>query len=87
MRLILVGALCALLGCTGKPAVELEPRIVSVDLLVEVPCRTNEVAVPPCAAGLAAVDTLEVKVRALLAEGRPRIGYGRELLAANEAFR
>ena len=86
MRLILVGVLFALAGCAGKPAVEPEPRIVRVEVPVEVPCRTKEVAVPPWAAdGLRAGDSLEVKVRALLAERRQRIGYERELLSANQA--
>ena len=88
MRLILVGVLFALAGCAGKPTAEPEPRIVRVEVPVEVPCRTKEVAVPPwAAAGLKAGDSLEVKVRALLAERRQRIGYERELLAANEACR
>lgn len=88
MRLILVAVLFALAGCAGQPAAEPEPRIVRVEVPVAVPCRTNEVAVPPWAAdGLKASDSLEVKVRALLAERRQRIGYERELLAANEACR
>lgn len=88
MRLMVVGVLFALAGCASKPAAEPEPRIVRVEVPVEVPCRTKEVAVPPWAAsGLAASDSLEMKVRALLAERRQRIGYERELLAANEACR
>jgi len=44
--------------------------------------------VPPWAArNLRKTDSLELKVRALLAERRQRIGYERELLAANEACR
>ena len=78
----------ALVGCAGKPAAEPEPRIVRVEVPVEVPCRTKEVGVPPwAAAGLKADDSLEVKVRALLAERRQRIGYERELLAATAACR
>lgn len=88
MRLILFCGVVALVGCAGKPAVEPEPRIVRIEVPIEVPCRTKEVAVPPwAAAGLKAGDSLEVKVRALLAERRQRIGYERELLAANEACR
>lgn len=88
MRLILLWVLVALAGCAGKPAVEPEPRIVRVEVPVEVPCRTKDVAVPFWAAdGLKASDSLEVKARALLAERRQRIGYERELLAANEACR
>lgn len=76
----------ALAGCAGHSPAEPVPRIVRVDVPVIVPCRTKAVAVPPwAAAGLRKSDTLEVKVRALLAERRQRIGYERELLAANEA--
>lgn len=61
-------------------------RSVSVEIPVLVPCKTNEVAVPLWAtAGLSKNDSLEVKVRALVAERRQRIGYGRELLAATYA--
>jgi len=53
---------------------------------VQVPCKTKEVAVPPWAAtGLKKSDSLEVKVRALLAERRQRIGYERQLVAAVNA--
>ena len=84
--LLLMGALL-LAGCAGPP-VDPEPRIVRVEVPVEVPCRTDPVAVPPWAAeGLRQADSLEVKVRALPAERRQRIGYERELLAANEACR
>ena len=88
MRLLVVGLLIALAGCAGHPASGPEPSIVRVEVPVAVPCRTKEVAVPPWAAsGLRKSDSLEVKVRALLAERRQRIGYERELLAANEACR
>nr|WP_312968720.1 hypothetical protein [Pseudomonas sp.] len=88
MRLILMAALLALAGCAAKPPAEPEPRIVRVEVPIEVPCRTKEVAVPPwAAAGLKSGDSLEVKVRALLAERRQRIGYERELLAASAACR
>lgn len=72
------------------------PRIIPDDragwvrgeVPVSAPCRTKEVAVPPWAtAELRKTDSLEVKVSALLAERRQRIGYQRELLAANEACR
>ena len=53
---------------------------------MQVPCKTKEVAVPPWAAtGLKKSDSLEVKVRALLAERRQRIGYERQLVAAVNA--
>ncbi|TLX54879.1 hypothetical protein DN824_20410 [Stutzerimonas nosocomialis] len=85
--MLLSGIVVALAGCAGQ-AVEPEPRIVRVDVPVAVPCQTDPVAVPPWAAeGLRRTDSLEVKVRALLAERRQAKGYIRELVAANEACR
>lgn len=75
-----------LAGCAGKS----EPRIqyVRVEVPVQVPCRAPEVAVPAwAAAGLRKTDSLEVKVRALLAERRQRSGYERELAAVADACR
>lgn len=82
MRLgIVVGVVFALAGCAGRQCAE--PRVVRVEVPVVVPCRVEEVAVPSWAAStLRAGDSLEVKVRALLAERRQRIGYERELVAA-----
>lgn len=75
-----------LAGCAGK--FERQVQYVRVEVPVQVPCRTPEVALPPWAAdGLRKTDSLEVKVRALLAERRQRIGYERELIAANVACR
>lgn len=73
-------------ACAGKA----EPQVhyVRVEVPVQVPCRAPEVAVPPwAAAGLRKTDSLEVKVRALLAERRQRIGYERELEASVGACR
>lgn len=68
--------------------VEPEIRTVRVEVPVQVPCRAPEVNVPPwAAAGLKKSDSLEVKVRALLAERRQRIGYETQLVAAVEACR
>jgi hypothetical protein len=87
MRLLVVGVVLALAGCAGQ-VVEPEPRIVRVEVPVPVPCRVDPVNVPTWAAGgLKRSDSLEVKVRALLAERRQRIGYERELLAATEVCR
>lgn len=84
-KLFLVGLLL-LAGCAGYT--EPEIRTVRVEVPVLVPCRASEVAVPPWAAsGLRKTDSLEVKVRALLAERRQRIGYERQLVAAVEACR
>lgn len=83
MRWIIVGMLFALAGCAGQPVAEPEPRVVRVEVPVPVPCRVKAPAVPAWAAeGLRKEDSLEVKVRALLAERRQRIGYERELVAA-----
>ncbi|MDD2133225.1 hypothetical protein [Pseudomonas kurunegalensis] len=74
MLLILSSAL-ALAGCGGR----IEPQV---------PCRAPEVAVPVwAAAGLRKIDSLEVKVRALLAERWQRIGYEKEMNAAVAACR
>ncbi|MND76613.1 hypothetical protein D3C80_682620 [compost metagenome] len=76
------GAALILAGCAGKA--EPEIRYVRVEVPVQVPCRAPEVTVPPwAAASLRKTDSLEMKVRALLAERRQRIGYERQLLAGN----
>lgn len=75
-----------LAGCAGK--VEPQVQYVRVEVPVQVPCRAPEVAVPAWgAAGLRKADNLEVKVRALLAERRQRIGYEKQLKASVEACR
>ncbi|MGY2263493.1 hypothetical protein [Pseudomonas sp. SDO5561_S422] len=80
MRSLLVVLALVLVGCAGK---EPEVRTVRVEVPVLVPCKTQQVAVPPWAAnGLKKSDSLEIKVRSLLAERRQRQGYERELLAA-----
>lgn len=83
MRSVLVVLALVLAGCVSK---EPEVRTVRVEVPVLVPCKTTLVAVPPWAAqGLKKSDSLELKVRALLAERRQRIGYERQLVAANTA--
>ena len=83
MRWIIVGVVVARAGCAGQPAAEPEPRVVRVEVPIQVPCRVKAPAVPAWAAeGLRKDDSLEVKVRALLAERRQRIGYERNLTAA-----
>lgn len=83
MRWIIVGMVVALAGCAGRPVAGPEPRVVRVEVPVQVPCRVKAPAVPVWVAeGLRKEDSLEVKVRALLAERRQRIGYERELVAA-----
>ncbi|WP_301620006.1 hypothetical protein [Stutzerimonas stutzeri] len=81
MRVLLLMAFVVLAGCAIDPS-EPEPRIVRVEVPVEAPCRAEPVAVPPWGAeGLRKTDSLEVKVRALLAERRQRIGYEKQLAA------
>ncbi|GGJ40821.1 hypothetical protein [Pseudomonas avellanae] len=79
MRIMVTLIVLALAGC-ATPAPEI--RTVRVEVPVQVPCRAPIVVEPQfAAAGLRKGDSLEVKVRALLAERRQRIGYERELLA------
>lgn len=88
MKWALLGVVFALAGCSGQAVEPPEPVIVRVEVPIQVPCETEPVAVPAWAAGgLKKSDSLEVKVRALAAERRQRIGYERELLAANESCR
>lgn len=85
LGIVVVGAI-ALAGCAGRQ--DAEPRVLRVEVPVAEPCRVPEVAVPPWAAStLRAGDSLEVKVRALLAERRQRIGYERELLGSAQSCR
>ncbi|MFU2814292.1 hypothetical protein ACM7N9_10810 [Pseudomonas aeruginosa] len=81
MRVVLMLVMVALAGCAGQ--VEPEPRTVRVEVPIEEPCRAPDIAEPAWAtAGLRRDDDLQVKVRALLAERRQRIGYEEELKAA-----
>ena len=78
-----MGLVVLLAGCAAR---EPEVRTVRVEVAVPVPCKTQEVVVPPwTASDLKKADRLEVKVRALLAERRQRMGYERELVAAVSA--
>nr|WP_222933291.1 hypothetical protein [Pseudomonas fragi] len=75
----------ALAGCASR---EPEVRTVRVEVPVLVPCKTQAVTVPSwVVSGLKKSDSLEVKVRTLLAERRQRTGYERELVAAVGACR
>lgn len=76
----------ALLGCAGHT--ESQVQYVRVEVPVQVPCRAPVVELPPWAtAGLQKADSLEVKVRALLAERRQRIGLLKQMEAAIESCR
>lgn len=84
-KLFLACFALVLVGCVGR---EPEVRTVRVEVPVLVPCKTREVVVPAwAAAGLKKTDSLELKVRALLAERRQRIGYERELVAVSGSCR
>lgn len=83
MKWLLVG-LVALAGCAGQ--VEPEPRTVRAEVPVLVPCRAPAVEVPTWAtASLQKGDSLQTKVRALLAELEQRKGYEVQLRAAVDA--
>lgn len=84
-KLFLAVIVIALAGCASR---EPEVRTVRVEVPVLVPCKTQEVTAPSWAsAGLKKADSLEMKVRALLAERRQRMGYERELVAVAAACR
>ncbi|MFJ3259824.1 hypothetical protein ACIPK7_06180 [Pseudomonas sp. NPDC086581] len=73
-----------LTACASQPAPE--PRTVRVEVPVPVPCKVGPVAVPIWAtASLRQTDSLQTKVRALLAERLQRQGYERQLVAAVQA--
>ncbi|WP_017516579.1 hypothetical protein ACQCLI_05160 [Pseudomonas nitroreducens] len=85
MKWLLV-AVVALAGCAGQA--EPEPRTVRVEVPVAVPCRAPAVEVPTWAtASLQKGDSLQTKVRALLAELEQRKGYEVQLVAAVQACR
>lgn len=77
------GFMLLMVGCMSRSP---DLRIVRVEVPVLVPCKTQEIAIPTWASiGLKKADSLEVKVRALLAERFQRIGYERELSVAVNA--
>lgn len=85
MKWLLV-LLVALAGCAGQVAPE--SRTVRVEVPVEVPCRAPAVDVPAWAtASIQKGDSLQTKVRALLAELEQRKGYEVQLNAALESCR
>ena len=85
MRLGLMMAVCLLAGCASSPP-PVEVRTVRVEVPVQVPCKVRRVPAPAWAAdGLRKTDSLETKVRALLAERLQRQGYVDQLETAVEA--
>lgn len=83
MNKLIVIASMALAGCTtALPA----PSYVEVKVPIAVPCRTADVTRPAFAVDqLPFGSPIDTQMRALRAERHQRIGYERELLAANEA--
>ncbi len=81
-----IAVLVALAGCAGQ--VEPEPRTVRVEVPVAVPCRAPAVQEPTWAtASLQKGDSLQTKVRALLADRQQHLGYEAQLRAAVDACR
>lgn len=81
--IVMASAVLALAGCASPTP---QVRTVRVEIPVAVPCRTQSVAVPAFAAeSLKRSDSLEEKVRALLADRRQRQAYEIKLLAAIKA--
>ncbi|SPZ65452.1 Uncharacterised protein [Serratia quinivorans] len=83
MNKLIVLASMALAGCTTAPS---EPSYVEVKVPITVPCRTADIARPAFAVDQLPIGApIDVQMRLLRAERHQRIGYERELLAANEA--
>ncbi|HFJ4329056.1 TPA: hypothetical protein ACGUIF_000991 [Serratia liquefaciens] len=83
MKLLIVIASLVMVGCS---TVEPVPSYVEVKVPVAVPCRTVDVARPAFAVDQLSIGApIDMQMRALRAERHQRIGYERELLAANEA--
>ncbi|HID9280201.1 TPA: hypothetical protein ACXIZC_002777 [Serratia marcescens] len=72
-----------IVGCSSVPPT---PSYVEVKVPIAVPCKTADVARPAFAVDQLPIGaTIDVQMRALRAERHQRIGYERELVAANEA--
>lgn len=83
MKKIIIIVILALTGCGNRQAEP--PAYVEVKVPVPVPCRTAMVAVPAFAVDRLPIGApIDVQMRALRAERHQRIGYERELLAAND---
>ncbi|HAT2907587.1 TPA: hypothetical protein I8393_003072 [Serratia marcescens] len=83
MKKLIVASVLALSGCSSAPPA---PSYVEVKVPVAVPCKTADVARPAFAVDQLPIGApIGMQMRALRAERHQRIGYERELLAANEA--
>lgn len=82
MKILIMACVLVLVGCAGAPPA---PSYVEVKVPVAIPCRTADVARPAFAVDQLPIGaTIDVQMRALRAERHQRIGYERELIAANE---
>lgn len=83
MKKLIVVCVMTLAGCSSAPPV---PSYVEVKVPIAVPCKTADVARPAFAVDQLPIGaTIDIQMRALRAERHQRIGYERELIAANEA--
>jgi uncharacterized lipoprotein YmbA len=83
MKVLIVIASLILSGCSTATRA---PSYVEVKVPVSVPCKTADVTRPAFAVDQLPIGSLiDAQMRALRAERHQRIGYERELLAANEA--
>lgn len=84
MKKMLILSTLVLASCTNKQVTA--PAYVEVKVPVPVPCQTSPVSVPAFAVDQLKIGaSIDVQMRALRAERHQRIGYERELLAANAA--
>lgn len=83
MKKLIVVSVMTLAGCSNVPPA---PSYVEVKVPIAVPCKTADVARPAFAVDQLPIGApIDAQMRALRAERHQRIGYERELLAANEA--
>ncbi len=83
MKKLIVVFVLTLAGCSNVPPA---PSYVEVKVPIAVPCKTSDVARPAFAVDQLPIGApIDAQMRALRAERHQRIGYERELLAANEA--
>ncbi|WP_313795351.1 hypothetical protein [Serratia sp. (in: enterobacteria)] len=83
MKKLIVVSVMTLAGCSNVPPA---PSYVEVKVPIAVPCKMADVARPAFAVDQLPIGaTIDAQMRALRAERHQRIGYERELIAANEA--
>ncbi|HBC5209725.1 TPA: hypothetical protein ACF2D8_002317 [Serratia marcescens] len=83
MKKLIVVSVMTLAGCSSVPPA---PSYVEVKVPIAVPCKTADVARPAFAVDQLPMGApIDMQMRALRAERHQRIGYERELMAANMA--